>query len=416
MSLIPSNQTIYGNLNVAGSITSFTNQVPTDPFGDIRVVQKSSYLELKSTFGVSQLRDLVTTTGTGSVLNTLVGLGGSGEYQVSVSAANDVATLQSQERGCYIAGYGVEVGVGIRMPVPPTGNTVSRWGLYDDANGVYFTMSAAGPGVGIMRNGVETLTPRSAWNVDKMDGTGPSGYTLNMARGNIFQIVFSWYGYGAIVYRVVVTDSVGNQIVQVVHRGVNPNSTSMTTPNLPITITVQNGATASDHTVNVGGRQYSILGNFPARTFRISTAYIVASTGYNKTSFTPVISVKRKNGYVGNAIRIHNLEISASNDCYYEIRLNAVLGGIASSWANLPSTVASETALQQDTSATTATGGVVLYAGYLPSNAGANTKTDNDDIEFMIEEHSVITVVARGAPSGLNSTTVNCFLRFKEAW
>ena len=46
---------IYGNLNVAGAITSFTNQVSTDPFGELKVVQRSMVIDLKSVFGISVL-------------------------------------------------------------------------------------------------------------------------------------------------------------------------------------------------------------------------------------------------------------------------------------------------------------------------------------------------------------------------
>jgi len=417
MSLIPSNQTIYGNLAVAGSITSFTNQVPTDPFGDIRVVQKASILDLKSTFGISALRDIVETTGSGAVANTVVGLGGTGEYHMSVSAANDTALLQSTERGSYVAGFGAEVGLGIRIPASPTGTTVARWGYFDSLNGMFFQVSSAGMAVGMRRGGgADTVVPRASWNVDKLDGTGPSGHTLDLARGNVFQIVFSWYGFGALVFRVVVTDSTGNQCVQVVHRSVVPNSTSMTTPNLPVSVAVTQGATAAAFSVFVAGRQYSLIGNFPRLTYRVSTAYVIAGGGVTKTAFSPILSVRRKNGYLGNAIRIHNIDIFTASECYFEVRVNATRGGVASSWVNLPSTVAAETALEQDTSATTVTGGIVLYAGFLPGSLTDPARTAPDDVTFIIDEFSVITLCVRGGPGGANSAVCTAHMRFKESW
>jgi hypothetical protein len=71
MSLVPRDQMIYGNLNVAGAITSFTNQVSTDPFDELKVVQRSMVIDLKSVFGISVLRDTITTTGSGSVTNAI---------------------------------------------------------------------------------------------------------------------------------------------------------------------------------------------------------------------------------------------------------------------------------------------------------------------------------------------------------
>jgi hypothetical protein len=40
--------------------------------------------------------------------------------------------------------------------------------------------------------------PRSLWNIDKMDGTGPSGYTLDLSKMQMFYIDFTWYGAGGV--------------------------------------------------------------------------------------------------------------------------------------------------------------------------------------------------------------------------
>jgi hypothetical protein len=38
--------------------------------------------------------------------------------------------------------------------------------------------------------------PRSNWNIDKCDGTGPSGYTLDLTKMQMFYIDYTWYGAG----------------------------------------------------------------------------------------------------------------------------------------------------------------------------------------------------------------------------
>ena len=43
---------------------------------------------------------------------------------------------------------------------------------------------------------------QSAWNYDRMDGTGPSGMTLNPQRGNVFQIGFQYLGQGAAFFSI----------------------------------------------------------------------------------------------------------------------------------------------------------------------------------------------------------------------
>lgn len=58
------------------------------------------------------------------------------------------------------------------------------------------TINATGSGVVISKT-VDTRIPQSQW-LDKLDGTGPSGYTLDLTRMQMFYIDYSWYGAGFI--------------------------------------------------------------------------------------------------------------------------------------------------------------------------------------------------------------------------
>ena len=69
---------------------------------------------------------------------------------------------------------------------------------------------------------VETKVAQSAFNIDKLDGTGPSGYNLNLATMQMFYIDYSWYGAGTIRWGIRGTD--GNIIY--CHRMPNNNVNS----------------------------------------------------------------------------------------------------------------------------------------------------------------------------------------------
>lgn len=43
---------------------------------------------------------------------------------------------------------------------------------------------------------VDIKVPQSQWNIDKCDGTGPSGFNLDLSKMQMFYIDFSWYGAG----------------------------------------------------------------------------------------------------------------------------------------------------------------------------------------------------------------------------
>jgi len=45
---------------------------------------------------------------------------------------------------------------------------------------------------------VDVRTPQSAWNLDKVDGTGQSGYRLDLTKMQMFYLDYSWYGAGSI--------------------------------------------------------------------------------------------------------------------------------------------------------------------------------------------------------------------------
>lgn len=168
-------------------------------FNELRTAEKTPIIELTSVYGLSNLMDVTTKTGTGTITNSGT------EFNIRTAAnGTDSATLESSERGRYEPGFDGEAVIGIRYPVNATGNQVASWGVYDLKNGFFFGQSVAnGIFVAIRRSGVDTITTQSAWNVDPLNGSGPSGATLNLAKGNIFQIVFTWYGYGVIEFRVV---------------------------------------------------------------------------------------------------------------------------------------------------------------------------------------------------------------------
>lgn len=50
----------------------------------------------------------------------------------------------------------------------------------------------------IISETVDTRIPQSQWNLDKCDGTGPSGFNLDLTKMQMFYIDYSWYGAGFI--------------------------------------------------------------------------------------------------------------------------------------------------------------------------------------------------------------------------
>ena len=56
--------------------------------------------------------------------------------------------------------------IGIRLPLPPIGNQVCRWGAFDAQNGMFFGQNVTnGIFVGIRRAGTDIIIPQSSWNI-----------------------------------------------------------------------------------------------------------------------------------------------------------------------------------------------------------------------------------------------------------
>jgi len=47
---------------------------------------------------------------------------------------------------------------------------------------------------------IDTRVPQSQWNIDRCDGTGASGYNIDLTKMQMFYADYSWYGAGAIRY------------------------------------------------------------------------------------------------------------------------------------------------------------------------------------------------------------------------
>jgi len=81
-------------------------------------------------------------------------------------------------------------------------NLRKRFGYFDANNGIYFEQSGITLRVALRTKtsgSVITATvDQSSWNIDKVDGTGVSKYTLDGTKAQIWVVDFQWLGAGRI--------------------------------------------------------------------------------------------------------------------------------------------------------------------------------------------------------------------------
>lgn len=81
-----------------------------------------------------------------------------------------------------------------------------RWGGFDANDGLFFELDGMTMNV-VMRSSTsggvsETKVARTAWNSDKLDGTGLSGMTLNLTGINVWWFDYQWLGAGRVRFGV----------------------------------------------------------------------------------------------------------------------------------------------------------------------------------------------------------------------
>lgn len=377
-------------------------------FGEVLTTSRTPIIELNAAYGTSILRDSTSVTGSGAVT------AGTGVIDLSTgTTASSTAFLSSAEIGRYIPGFSAEGGIGVIYPSSPTGNQSIDWGLLspDVNDGFYFGEDSTGIYTSVLKGGVETKTYQSNWNIDKLDGTGRTGYNLDNSTGTIYQVQFTYYGFGQILYGVIGIDPRRPTIQRFIPcHFVDPNGLSINSPNLRVFARVNNGGDASDVSVAVGGRQYSIVGDYTAK-------YRFTGQPFNKTGITTtrtnLCSFRRKSGFSNRSIKIQGAGLVVStNNIYWEIVIGATLGGTPS-YGTPTNHLASETALEVDTAGTTVTGGHTLWSDVGASGQGSFGSSIGRELDLDIPNGSLITLCAS---SVTGTADILGALRMKEEW
>lgn len=202
-----------------------------DAFGRLRTSDIVTIFDSKQISDNQSIFWDTATTGTGAATYDAT----EAHTVLSTAAAGDAAARQTYRRFNYQPGKSQLIymtGV-IRNAGAFDAGRISRIGQFDANAGLFFQYDeATGIQVGIRKNGVDTLIPQASWNLDAMDGTGPSGITLDVTQTQIFTLNYEWLAVGSAWFGFVIGGS-----LYWAHRNDNSNVTDtvyMQTPNLPL--------------------------------------------------------------------------------------------------------------------------------------------------------------------------------------
>lgn len=265
-----------------------------------------------------------------------------------------------------------------------TANAVTRIGYYDNNNGLF--LERDGTDVNFVRRSFVTggvsgvAVAQASWNVDVMDGTGPSGKTIDFTKSQILFIQFQYLGVGRVQMGFVI-----DGLPYVCHEFLNANNLRnvyMSTGSLPLRAEVVNKNTAGDNiyldmicvSVSSGGEG---IAKFP---FSASNGVTAISTS---TSLVPLLSIRAgtlKGGTGGGGsitnrgliVPVNFGVVGLSQIQEIQLIYNPILSG--TSWQP----VNTESFADYDVSATTLYGGTVIERNYVI--ASAQTRDDVKDV------------------------------------
>jgi hypothetical protein len=281
------------NLSTGGT-GGIIGSFPTDSFGRLRVSEPFTLFDSSHRYRDNGLWSTYTSGTASATFNASQGL-----MDLTIGTANnDEIIRETTKVFAYQPGKSLLV-MSTFVMNPAKDHLEQKVGYYGDENGMYLELS--GSILKFVKRSfitgavVETQAVQSDWNGDKLDGTGPSGLTLDITKAQILWMDFEWLGVGTVRMGFVIN---GQFILcHSFHHANLITSTYITTASLPLRYEIKNvGATSSSSTLkqvcstvlSEGG--YELRGAQQAVGTEVKSPFRLTTAG----TFYPVVTLRLK--------------------------------------------------------------------------------------------------------------------------
>ena len=342
----------------------------TDAFGRIRVSQPYTLFDSQNRYTQDTQYDTAV-TGTGSVTHRT----NESANDMAVTAGGVGSAIRQTYRSFpYQPGKGLLILATFAMDASTSANLTQRVGYFNTQNGVFFQRTGTTNSFTLRSYVTGSVsdarkTDQSAWNGDKLDGTGPSGLTLDSSKAQILWMDFEWLGVGSVRCGFII----GGKYI-VCHTFTNANeatTTYMTTAILPLRYEIVSSAAVAATMKQICSSVMS-EGGYDAQSANYTASRSTELTGFG-TSFVPLVSIRLASGRSGAVVLVKSAHALPTVTQYYEVVVfkNATLTG--ASWASTVSTN-----VDYDETATALSGGTVVEQDYMTSTAQGRNATRVD--------------------------------------
>lgn len=377
-----------------------------DSFGRLRISDINNIFE--STHVNSEQTEFWDIKLTGGGTKTYVKQKASIELAVG-TASGDRALRQTMNYFHYGAGQSFLIRFTGILTAGKT-NLTTCLGYYDDNNGLIFRTNDGVFQVGVRSDTsgsvVETWVDQANFNGDKMDGTGPSGLTIDLSKTHIFQLNFQWLGVGSATFHVHI-DGIQYELHQFDHANIL-EVVYMRTPHLPVRYEIENtGVTASASTMLQICTQIANEGKALVGDLVNSVDNDTNTIAINSSTYKPVISMRAKSvdDILIQLLAINTL-VTTADDIKVSVAVDQTLTG--ASW------VSHSQFIEKDISATAATGGRHVLTFYVSKDGSVESGAFKSKFrlgQFIDGTRQTVTVSAK---TFSNNANIAASITFKE--
>ena len=371
--------------------TAFTSST-VDPSGRARV--GTPFVDFSAEFPFTKSVDLWDEVLTGGGTSTLDSNASRIQFQTGTTTGDRVVR-QSKEYFRYQPGISSTVNIAFLIDGAEAGNR-KRIGFFDTNNG--FFVQQDGTDVSITRrtfasgSTVDNNISQANWNIDPMDGTGPSGITLDLTKIQRFVVTFDWYGSGIAKCGFNID---GREVYVHVFKIANTLAeASLGQPILPIRYEIENtSATGSSNSLFQYGSSVIREGGSVAKGIERTFSNEVTAISVPGANFVPLLSIRLKSAFVRAQVTPQNFQIfnTSTKNLYWELVENPSLTN--ASWQSASDIV------EGDVAATAVSGGNVITSGYANQDTVITPDLSNVRLRLGGDINGVsdiLTIRARG--------------------
>jgi hypothetical protein len=362
----------YSGYNIISPAISYSNSPNIDAFGRLRVSAPFTLFDSSHRFADNGLWSSALTTSGTATFNANQGL-----VDLAVTSASGSEVVRETNKiFSYQPGKSLLV-LSTFVMSPAKTNLRQRIGYYGTQNGLYVqlnnsTLSFVERSY-ITGSVTESIINQSNWNVDTMDGNGPSGILLDITKAQILFMDIEWLGLGTVRMGFVIN---GNYYVcHKFHHANIITSTYITTASLPLRYEITNtGATSGASTLkqicstvlSEGG--YELRGSQQAVGTPITSPKTLTTAG----TFYPLVSLRLKStrlDAIALATAISAIGNTAANYNWQVVVAGTTTGG---SWVS----AGTNSSVEYNLTGTSFTGGRVIASGYFTATASTSVSVD----------------------------------------